>query len=514
MLARRRCMAWATAAVLAVAPIPAFAADLLRGATVVVTTNLVAGGADWAPPTMFDKAQRYDLRLRVTFNVASRPAGPMLTLTKPNHINDWTLNGAPVMGPPKDMFFPVLDGIPTSALVVGTNVLEAKFGVNAFARDGRLSPASTGDLKLELQPADLSRFGIRTGPVLGAAGYDYFTVGCRTRMPATVTLHCDGRTWTSTTGVVHRLRADGLKEGQAYAYRLVADLAGGGAVATSKVWQVSTLSRKVPLAFVALGDARGNPKIWGRIAAKAMTFHPAFAIHTGDIVGNGTDYESWDKEFAKPAEAFLASVPCFYTFGNHENNVSMLYSLFGFTEGDNGNYSQVIGPVQLFAMNRFEDWNKGSTNLVRLERDLAASRASFIFTFTHTPAWSSGTYGVDKLGSQVHFPIFERYGVTAALAGHDHCYERSEPGRTTMLITGGGGASLYGPKNAEHNPHSKIFRSEYNFLVFEATETNCTMRAMAFGDAQTRDNERKLEEIDRRVWEARKMQTALPVPQQ
>lgn len=491
---------------------PVFAQNLLEGAQVMVTTNLAADAADWTPQVVFEKARRYDLRLRVSFQVADKPSALMLTLKKPDQINDWTLNGQALMGPPKDMFGPVLDGIPTAALKTGANVLEARYWVNVFERDGKLSPASTGELRLDLQPADLSRFDIRTGPVLGAAGYDYFTVGCRTRMPATVTLHCDGRTWTSKPGVIHRLRADGLKEGQEYEYKLVAELAGGGASATSKVWKVRTLASKGPVSFVALGDARNNPKIWGRITSKVLALHPAFVIHTGDIVANGNDYDMWDRDFAKPAEAFLASIPCFYTFGNHENNVSMLYEFFGFPQDNRSSYMQVIGPVQLFAMNRFENWGRGSANLVRMEKDLAASLSPFIFTFTHPPAWSSGSHGNDPLGQDVHFPIFDRYGVTAALAGHDHCYERSEPGGTTMLIAGGGGAPLYKPAHAAQNPHSKIYRSEYNYLVFEADETTCTMKAFVFGDMNTPDNERKLEEVDQRVWEARKRKAVAPAP--
>lgn len=484
------------------------AQNLLEGAPVLVTTNMAGGADDWSPEIVFAKAQRYDLRLKVVFQVAGKPAAPVLALKKPANIVQWTLNGQALMGPPKDMFFPVLEGIPVSALKEGENVLEARYWVNVFPRDGKLSPSSTGALKLDLQPSDYARFDIPVGPVLGAAGYDYFTVGCRTRMPATVTLHCDGRTWTGKPGVIHRLRATGLQEGREYEYRLVADAVGGGASVTTKVWKVKTLPSKGPITFVALGDARNNPKIWGRITSKALAYEPAFALHTGDIVGNGNDYEAWETEFAKPAATFLATVPCFYTFGNHENNVSMLYDFFGFPQDDRSSFTQVVGPVQIFAMNRFENWNKASGNLVWLEKELAASKAPFILTFTHPPAWSSGSHGNDKLGQDVHFPIFDRYGVTAAIAGHDHCYERSEPGGTTMLIAGGGGASLYKPEHAADNPHSKIYRSEYNFLVFKADESACEMKAYAYGDMKTPDNERKIVEIDSRKWEPRKIGAA------
>lgn len=480
------------------------AQNMLEGRRVLVADAKAGEAAEWVPELTFEKATRHDLRLRVEFEVAALPAGPVLTLKKPPHISVWTLNCQALVGPPKDMFYPELEGIPTSALKAGKNILEAEFSVNVHPRDGKLQPATSGEVRLDLRPGDAGKFDIRTGPVLGAAGTDYFTVGCRTRMPAVVTLHCDGRTWKSKPGVIHCLKADGLKEGKEYEYKLVAELAGGGATASSGPWKVKTLPGKGPVTFVALGDARNNPKIWGRITGEAMKFNPAFVIHTGDIVGNGNDYEAWDREFAGPAAKFLATIPCFYTFGNHENNVSMLYQFFGFPEEGKGNYSQVVGPVQLFAMNRFENWGKNSGNLVNMEKQLAASKSPFIIAFTHPPAWSSGSHGNDKLGKDVHFPIFDKHGVTALIAGHDHCYERSEPGGTTMLIAGGGGAHLYNQERLKDNPHSKIYRSEYNFLVFRADDRKCELKAYTYGGLKTEDNQRKIEQIDSRVWQPRK----------
>lgn len=486
-------------------PVVAQAQNLLEDSKVLVTASKSPAAADWKPEVSFDKAGRYPLRLRVQFEVKQLPASPVLVLKKPPHISEWTLNGQPLLGPGKDMFYPELEGVPTAALKVGANVLEASFITTVAVSGGKPKPASSGKIPLDLRPEDVKNFDIRTGPILGAIGHDSFTVGCRTRMPATVTLHCDGRTWTSKPGVIHCLRAEGLKDGQEYEYKLVATLQGASVNASSKTWKVRIPSRKGPWTFVALGDARNNPTIWGRITVEAMKFKPDFVIHTGDIVGNGNDYEIWDRDFAKAAQEFLATVPCFYTFGNHENNVKMIYELFGFPQQDRSSYTQVIGPVQLFAMNRFEDWGKGSPNLTRMEKELSASTASFIFAFTHPPAWSSGSHGNDKLGVEVHYPIFNKYGVTALIAGHDHCYERSEPGGTTMLIAGGGGAHLYKPEHAKDNPHSKIYRSEYSFLVFQTDGTKCEMKAYTYGGLKTPDDQRKVEEVDHRLWEPRKV---------
>jgi len=489
------------------------AQNLLQGARIVVTTNTSPEASDWVSQVAFPKEGRFSLQLRAEFVVKDMPASPILSLKKPDPICEWRLNGQDLIGPPKDMFFPLLEGIPSSALKIGTNILEARYSVNVYLREGKLSPANAGNYQLDLSPGDPARFEFRSGPVLGAAGHDYFIVGCRTRMPARVTLECDGRTWVSKPGVIHRLRADGLKAGNSYSYKLVARLVDGNATAESKAWTVRIPPREGAQTFVALGDARNNPKIWEHIAGEALKMKPDFAMHTGDIVGNGNDYEAWDREFLKPAAEFLATIPCFYTFGNHENNVAMLYQLFGFPQDDRSSFTETVGAVQVISLNRFENWGKGSPNLVRMEKELAASKAPFIFAITHPPAWSSGAHGNDPLGTEVHFPIFDRYGVTAEIAGHDHCYERSEPGGTTMLIAGGGGAGLYPQEKLAQNPHSKIFRSEYNFLLFKTDGGECELKAYTYGGTKTPDDQRKLELVDTRTWTARKPAAATePTP--
>lgn len=455
----------------------------------------------------FQKPGTIPLSVRIEFEVKTKPAGAVLKFTKPQSITGWRLNSEPLLEPTKDMALGQLNGIPAMSLKPGRNVLEARFDQRVDNKSGHLDPISTGANHFELRPADLKEFAISTGPVLGAAGYDYFTVGCRTSMPATVTLECDGRKWTSKPGYVHLLRAEGLKQGQAYEYKLVANLAGKGSPTTtvrSKTWKVKTLSSKTPLVFAAVGDARSNPKIWGKITQEILKFHPQFVAHTGDIVRNGLDYASWDNQFAAPASEFLATIPCFFAFGNHEDNAGMLDQLFGYPNSDR-NYTETIGPAQIFIIDRyFSNWEQNSPKVDWLQKELAQSKARFVFAFAHPPAWSSGSHDTDPVSRNVIFPILQRYSATAFIAGHDHCYERSEPGTTTMLIAGGGGAELHQAIKQPDNPFSAIYRSEYNFLIFTVDENRCEVKAYAFGDASTPDDQRKTEVIDSRVWGPRK----------
>ena len=73
--------------------------------------------------------------------------------------------------------------------------------------------------------------------------------------------------------------------------------------------------------------------------------------------------------------------------------------------------------------------------------------------FFHRSPYSSGGEHGSALEVRAAFgPLFERYGVDLAIAGHEHDYERTIPIResttttstdVTYVVTGGGGAPLY-----------------------------------------------------------------------
>jgi 4-amino-4-deoxy-L-arabinose transferase-like glycosyltransferase len=336
-----------------------------------------------------------------------------------------------------------------------------------------------------------------TGPVLGCAGPDFFTVACRTTVPAAVTLKVGEKSYTSPAGLAHTFRAEGLKPTTRYEYVLTAALPGTAKLVRSGPHAVQTLPEDgaEKLVFVALGDSRTQPKIWERVAMAAQKAQPAFVIHTGDLVGNSTDDVLWDEQFWSPAEEMLATRPFYMVFGNHERKAPLAYRLF-ITPNGKSDWAQQIGPVLLIGVDLYlESWKEDSANAKWLEETLRSSHAPFVFLVVHEPAWSSGPHGSNKLVQQVIFARLEKYKATAMIAGHDHCYERSEPGNgTTMLITGGGGAGLYRNVHAQENPHSKVFRSAYNYLVFTVEGEACRMQALTpEGEA-----------LDECEWKARK----------
>jgi hypothetical protein len=60
-------------------------------------------------------------------------------------------------------------------------------------------------------------------------------------------------------------------------------------------------------------------------------------------------------------------------------------------------------------------------------------------------------------------PLFDKYGVDVAFAGHDHNYQRNEVGSVTYLVTGGGGAPLYDQKT--NAPWNKVTKKTLHYVL-------------------------------------------------
>jgi hypothetical protein len=88
-----------------------------------------------------------------------------------------------------------------------------------------------------------------------------------------------------------------------------------------------------------------------------------------------------------------------------------------------------------------------------------------IIVYFHHAANSFSRHGSDSKVQKVLVPLFEKYGVTLVVNGHDHGYQRFEPIHGVQyIVTGGVGAPLYGisPKAP------LVFNKEiYNYVLFE-----------------------------------------------
>ncbi|MCE5325033.1 MAG: metallophosphoesterase [Planctomycetaceae bacterium] len=398
----------------------------------------------------------------------------------------YTINGKAVAGPLDGMMYQSIPLDCAKYLVKGKNVLVAS---GKYTNKLDAAAAVVVAPRLEILPP--AAVAIQSGPVLGHVGADYFTVTCRTNIPAEVTAEAgvgkERCKATSSRGYIHRLKVPLPPGIIKFQYTVTARV--GAASATAGPFEVTVPGRNPEgFRFVIAGDSRSNPGGWKNVAAASLKSAPEVFFFTGDTVSSGPLDELWDSEFFAPAKELFATVPLYSVIGNHEDHApiyaEMIYSPGG--DGRSMNWSQTIGGALFIGIDGAEDWKAGSKNIQWLQGVLDASKEKFVFFLTHYPAWSSGPHGRGEQPAfecrDVIMPLLAKYKVQAMVAGHDHDYERSEPPAdkgVMCIVAGGAGAPLYkkSGRAAAGNPYSKLFiAGSLHYCVFDLTGETCTMK--------------------------------------
>jgi len=490
--------------------------NLLKNAEIKVSVTKKGESSPWKENVRFKSDGKHKVRWQAAFSIDNPANYVSLSLDKPKDITAISLNGKPVKVPIEGMSYSTIPGIPVSMLKKGTNLLQASWSTTVKnvknKKTARMScspnSVSADSTKFTLHGQNATALKFQTGPVLGYAGRDFFTVSCRINIPAKVVLHVNKHNYVSEPALLHNFMVEGLKTGTKYNYTLTAEISGNSEAASVGPYTVQTLPKKVPFKFAVLGDSRTHPHDWKKVADATVKAEPAFSLFVGDMVTNGRIDKMWDDEFCSPAADYLATIPFFSVIGNHEGNCPLFPKLFQ-SPPENGtkNWSQQIGPVLIIGIDGEMNWSRDGKLAKWLESTLAKSKADYIFLGSHFPAWTSGGHGVlkngrprertIKQGQDVIMPLLKKYNATAMFAGHDHFYERSEPeGGVTVFVTGGAGAPLRDKaKNAaKQNPYSKAFEKRLHYCLVTVGEESCTLEALT----------PEGEVLDTRTWKPRK----------
>jgi acid phosphatase len=124
--------------------------------------------------------------------------------------------------------------------------------------------------------------------------------------------------------------------------------------------------------------------------------------------------------------------------------------------------------------NRWSD----STQRRWLARTLKQFNVPLTVVVFHHPPYSVGTVHDSHLGVRDSWvPLFQRHGVDLVLSGHNHLYERSQVRGIDYVVTGGGGAALYGC--GDPTSWTRRCVSAHHFLVVEVTVSALRVRALS-----------------------------------
>lgn len=286
-------------------------------------------------------------------------------------------------------------------------------------------------------------------------------------------------------GSMRMVRIEGLKPGGSYFYRVVCDDPAAGDLVSPLLSFQTDPGPGAPFVFATIGDTQKNPRVTGQVATRALENRPAFVMHVGDVVDNGSDKAEWVNELFRPCQELFGRIPVLPCIGNHERNHRFYYDYFSLPEPEYF-YHFRYGDADFFSIDSNKPLHPGSTQYAWVERELAGSKAKWKFCFHHHPAYSSDSddYGDTFSGKPSSLgganprhllPLYERHGVDMVINGHVHLYERTHPikaGRVDLkngivhLTTGGGGGGL-----ENFVPHSSwikaIGRVDYHTCVIQ-----------------------------------------------
>jgi acid phosphatase type 7 len=280
--------------------------------------------------------------------------------------------------------------------------------------------------------------------------------------------------WHDEYATIHVAEACGLAPATRYHYRV-----GGVDGAGGEVWSEVRSFRTAPRAdtaldeqdfrFAVIGDTRTDWDTWGEVAAAALAEEPLFVVLVGDLVTSGSSQDDWDEWFAA-AEDLLATVPVMTAVGNHEYNALHYYAQLSLP-GNEQWYAFDVAGMRMALLNDTTSGTlgKGSCSVGRqatfVGRTFGRGEHLWRFAAHHRPHYSSGSHGGSSTCRGAWGPLFDAFGVSLVFSGHDHAYERSVPvhagdevahaeNGTTYLVTGGGGAPLYGMDGDWWTAHS------------------------------------------------------------
>jgi hypothetical protein len=223
------------------------------------------------------------------------------------------------------------------------------------------------------------------------------------------------------------------------------------------------------LRFAVIGDTGTAARIQLELARQMAAWHErvgfTFVLMTGDNIYGADTAAEMKRKFEEPYAALLAKDVKFYAaLGNHDNPNQRFYKLYNMDGQQYYTFRPKLG-ARFFAIDSNYIDRK---QLAWLEKELAASGSEWKIVFFHHPLYSSGrNHGPALSTREVLEPILVKHGVSVALTGHEHFYERITPQKGILHFISGGGGKLR-PGDIRKDPQTaKGFDTDLHFMMME-----------------------------------------------
>lgn len=221
--------------------------------------------------------------------------------------------------------------------------------------------------------------------------------------------------------------------------------------------------------FAVLGDTGTGGREQLEVANLLAAYHKLIpfkvALMLGDNLYGGESPKDYERKFELPYKPLLdAGVKFYASLGNHDDPAQRLYKGFNM----NGERYYTFSPkndVRFFAL---DSTYMSPEQVAWLEKELRSSGSGWKIAYCHHPLYSSGRrHGSDLKLREVLEPLFVKYGVDVALAGHEHFYERLNPQKGVAYFIEGGSAKLRRGNIRVGELTAKGFDTDRSFMLME-----------------------------------------------
>ena len=273
--------------------------------------------------------------------------------------------------------------------------------------------------------------------------------------------------------------------------------------------------------FIVYGDSRdeymqGVSPYHDDIVESYLEQNPSFIIHSGDCVGRGGIWSQWLDFNESIAPVWEADIPFYCVVGNHEKYTDIYYqydedfsnytTFFDFSDvAKEANETELyfsfdyedVHFVLLNTEDYFDDTEDGTHNFncSEIQMDWLISDLSntepddLLVVIYHRPSWSIREDRPDRweeaetVRAEFH-SIFIDYGVDIVFNGHDHYYYRTLRDGIYYVVTGGGGAPLYGADTeAPIWQSSDVAHSQYHYCNVIVNSTHMVVDVLKTDDS-------------------------------
>jgi hypothetical protein len=272
---------------------------------------------------------------------------------------------------------------------------------------------------------------------------------------------------------LHEVRLTGLKTAGTYFYRVVSD----GLRSEIHTFRTAPKPGTKRWRMAVYGDSRSNPKMHRKVAEHIDKAKVDLIVHTGDIVLDGRDYDSWRQQFFEPLRGVADHTPWVSTIGNHERDSANYFSYMALPGNERYfGFDYANAHIICLDSNTWIERGRDSKQYEWLTEDLKKERsATWTFVAFHHPLFSAHSNRPINSLRWDWAPVFldPANRVDGVLTGHDHFYARNRPmGFATekpqtgvlFLTSAGGGASLYPSTQRDYVAKEK---SVHHFTLFD-----------------------------------------------